>query len=580
MNLEWLKFNKLAGIFAKNAIKEDLEEEEVFEKNSQGVSDEEYAAFMQASKMGGFPSIDNVFVTSIDFSMLYESKINRVAKYREMSKYPEIGDALEYIIDDAIVEDDEGKILNLQFLKKVPRAIEKQMMEIWDQTIENVFNFRENGRNLFKRWLIDGELYLEPILSRNKKDIQSIKILPSFTMAPIYKNGMIAAFKQTLQRFNMPITHGNTKSNEIDFEKNQVLYTNYGDFGENLLDTHGYLEKSIRLYNQLKSLEDALIVYRLVRAPERRVWNIAVGKMPKGKAEEYIRGLINRYKKRQIYDPATGKVDSTQNIQSLTEDYWFPQTDSGQKTSVETIGGNGALIGELEDVKLFIKKLYLALQIPRSRWDENYVSSSPYSIGRVGEVTREEIKFSHFIEGLQRRFKTVILDCFRLKCKMNGIEEKWYAKNMVDITFTESNLFKEFKQIEIEQTRYNMFSTAYNYVRSQMNPDGFLAKEFAIRKYLKFTDEEMKENEKLLKEQIDKEKEEGIEFNQNQFGGNQFDYNNNYDQGNPVDRFNQISNDIDNENNLNTNEQIQKEDNIQSKKKLITASYYEYAKLI
>lgn len=562
INFEWIKFNPLANLFRKNVIKKEEEEQEAFEENSQGISTDEYDSYISSTRVGSYSNVDNVLMTTIDFALLFESKINRVAKYREMSQFPEIGNALEYITDEAIVEDDDGKILELGLDPKMPRAISKQMEDIWDDTVDNVFKFKENGRMLFKKWLIEGEMYLEQIPNKEKDDIVAIKLLPCFTMAPIYKGGKILAFKQTLSRSRLPIPQDKT---EVNFTANQILYSNYGDHGDNLVDVRGYLEMATRIYNMLKSLEDALIVYRLVRAPERRVWNIAVGKMPKGKAEEYLRGLIQRYKKRQIYDPVTGKVDTTQNLQALTEDFWFAQTDSGQQTSVSTIGGNGNIIGELEDVKYFLKKLYLALQIPRSRWDENYVSSSPYSIGRIGEVTREEIKFSHFVEGLRRRFKKLILDCFITKCKMKKIDEKWLDRNKIEVKFTESNLFKEFKQIEIDQARFGMFSSVYSYVRGQMNPEGFLAREFAIRKWLKFSDEEWKENEKLLKKQEEEDRQKQQEMGGNdQFGGGGFNQfggqdqfggendqfggqQDNFDGGDPLDRFNQLSADDDEE---------------------------------
>lgn len=591
LDFRYFKLNPLGEIFKKFFIKIEKEEQEAFEENSQGISDEEYAQFMQASKMGGhwINSSDNVIMTTIDFELMYNSKLSRIAKYKEMAKYPEISDALGYVIDEAIVEDDDGNIINLNFKEKIPRAIEKQLLDVWDDTINNVFKVRKNAKNLFKRFMIDGELFLENVLNKKKNDVQTIKILPAFTMFPIYNNSTIDGYKQAIPHSKMPMNH---EKNERNFNKNQILYVNSGNYGSNNLDIFGYLENSTRVYNMLKSLEDAMVVYRLVRAPERRVWNVAVGKMPKGKAEAYLRGLIARFKKRHILNPENGKVDSTQNIQSLTEDYWFAQDDMGKQTTVNTIGGSSNFLNNLDDINYFVKKLFKALQIPRSRWDENYVSSSPYSIGRVGEITREEIKFSHFVDGYRNRFKSIFIDCFKLKCKMKNIDEKWYTDKIINVQFTESNLFKEFKQIEIDQARFGMFSNVYSYVKSQMNPDGFIALKFAIQKYLKFSDEELRENEKFLKEQEkeEKEKQQDLQF------GNSFDDNeedNEEDNDNdPVSRFNKISNDEEEGKEGEEEEEQEEEQEIKNtkykngirsgRKVLLNSekSYYKYAKKV
>ena len=179
-----------------------------------------------------------------------------------------------------------------------------------------------------------------------------------------------------------------------------------------MLDVRGYLESVIRIYNQLKSLEDSLIVYRLVRAPERRVWNIEVSRLPHQKAEEYIKGLIHKYKRKHTYNPADGSVDSSRNVQSLAEDFWFAKRE-GQGTNVETLA-SGMNLGELDDVKYFLAKMYKALQIPKTRWSPD-LQPSNYSTGR--ELDREELKFTFFINSMQKQFKKVIKDCFMEQIK-------------------------------------------------------------------------------------------------------------------------------------------------------------------
>jgi hypothetical protein len=596
MELSFLKFTDLSKIFSKNKIKSEVEEQETIEKNSQGISAEEYNSFINASKISSMPQVDNYLMTAIDFTQIFESKQNRVAKYREMSLYPEIGDAISYVVGDSIVEDDEGNILQLEIdtesqKVKMPKNTETRIRKIWEDTINHVYKVRENAESLFKRWLIDCEIYLEQVLNDEKNDIIAVKILPSFTMVPIYKGSKIIAFRQTISKAKMGAF---LEKSEKDFESNQVVYANYSnEGGENLIDTRGYLELAIRTYNQLKSLEDSLIIMRLVRGVQRRVWNIATGKMPKTKAEEYIRGLINRFKKKQIYDPETGKVDSATNIMAMTEDFWFAKSENGDQTSVSTIGGDSSVLGEMTDVLYFQKKMYKALQLPRSRWDENYVPTATYSIGKMGEVTREEIKFNQFIKKLQNRFKNIFIDTFLLKLKLNKIEEEWINKEFYNVQFTESNLFREFKDMELTQARFNMLGSSYMYVKSSMNPEGLFAKEFVLRKYFKMSDEEFEENMKLLEEQDKKDKQKQFEQNGGSFGnqgafggGQQFGQDPNQvdhiSGSNPLDRFNNFSNNEDKQASMDqqNNPDNQKQETVVMMGKLITETprYIDYVK--
>ena len=507
----------MARFFDKFKADIEQEKEDQTLKNSQGISQEEYDSMSYESGFG-FNNIDNVVVTNIDFGQVFEQKVGRISKYREMAIYPEISKALDAITDEAIVDDQNGDVLTLDLKKKVHPNIEKKIRIIWDNIVNNVFEFNEGGWDLFRKYIIEGELYIELILNDKKNAIINFKVLPCFTMTPIYKGSEILGFRQKLMRNKL----GVSSSEDITFTSNQVVYVNFGIRGESLIDQRGYLESSIRIYNQLKNLEDALIVYRLVRAPERRVWNIATGKMPKGKAEEYIKGQINRYKRKSVYDPATGMVDSAQNIQALTEDFWFAVPDGTNGTTVNTLS-SGLQLGEITDVNYFLKKLYLSLKVPKSRFDDNSASLG-YDPGRVGSITRDEISFTRMIQKMQRRFKYVILDTFILALKMAEIDEEYIDKKLYNIKFTESNLFKLYKEIDIQQNQLSLLSQAMGYVKTQNNPDGVFAKKFAFRRFYQMSEEDYDENEKLLEEQ-DKEQEDNQQNqfgNQDQFGGNNF----------------------------------------------------------
>jgi len=501
-----LKLNPYAPQFADAQDKDAYVNKLLTIKNSQGTSTQELDYLYDTNGVGYFSDSD---VTYLDFAPLFENKRARILKYREMSLYPEIMDALESIINDSIVDNnDDGEILTLDIKTELPSGIKKRINSAFSYFINDVLNFPEKGEEYFKRWLIEGELYGELITNDAGDNIIGIKILPSFTMAPVYKNGLLAGYVQIANSPIRTYKQANLK-NQTPFEPNQIAYSNYGSIGENELDIRGFLESAVKVYNMLKSLEDSIVIYRLVRAPERRIWNIYTGRMPKGKSEEYIKGVMKRYRTKNLYDPATGNIDSAQNIQTMSHDIWFGTDDSGHGTTVTTIGG-AMNLGEITDLDWFKEKLYKALRLPTSRWVTDQ-AQGPYSSGKMGEITKEEIKFARFIEKLQRRFKYFILNPFFTLLRMRGIPEEYLDRKFYDIKFCKSNLFKEFKEIEIREARLGVLSSVAGYIASRDNinqSEGLFSKEFVLKRYFKMTDDEFNLNKTL----IDKELAEAAEI--------------------------------------------------------------------
>ena len=433
----------------------------------------------------------SIYNTYVEFRTIFEDKRARCRRYREMAMFPEITDSLDTICDDAIVENDRGEIINLNINEKLPDNVKKLVLNEFEYLSGEVFRVHDKLWDLFNKFMIEGEIYLEIILNKKKNSISGIKLLPAFSMTPEYSGN-------TIVRFIQEGSTGSSSQTSIPFASNQILYANYGMYGKNLADVKGFLETSVRTYNQLRNMEDALVIYRLVRAPERRVFNIDTGRMPKGKAEEYIKRLINKYKKRLNYDSDTGKINSSQNVQSLTEDFWFAKSESGE-SSVTNLS-SGMQLGELGDVKYFLSKLYKTLKMPKSRWEE----STPFSAGKVGEVSREEVKFSRFIERLQNRFKKIIKDALLMQLKLKGFNEKYIKNNLYDISFTQSNLFKEFKEREIMKEKVDIWSSISQYVIRKDNIDsgaGVFSREFALKNVVGLTDREYLENEKMRAEE-------------------------------------------------------------------------------
>lgn len=505
-------FNPFAKFFKKSRPEEEeIEQQEI--DNSQGVSQEEVdlANFINYDYLSN-PGAAVTYV-GIQFEQYFGSKRGRIQKYRQMSRYPIVNDALNQICDDAVVDNPEGDVLNLEIVEEIPEHIEDEIRKIWDYITVNVFRFNERGWDLFRKWLIEAELYVELVLNDEGDDIIGIKVLPAHTMMPVYEENKIKAYMQV--NVNSPeavkgvdhahqgnvayaqsTTYSDGEPNSIIFDKDQVAYANYGEYGENFLDVRGFLESAIRPFNQLNNMEDATVVNKLVRAPQRRIWNIYTGRMPKGKADEFVKQLANRYKKRLIYDSETGAMNSAQNIQSLTEDYWFTRDINGNGTSVDTIGGDNTF-GDLEEVKYFQENLYKSLMLPRSRWEDP--ATSMYASGKSGEIQREEIKFSRFVERLQRRFKYVVLDPFITLLRLRGIDERYVDQNIFNVQFTKSNLFKEYKELELMESRLSILGASSEFVYNPTeNPNGYFAPEFALRRMFLMSEDEWNWNKELM----------------------------------------------------------------------------------
>lgn len=497
----FLKINKVARLFNKNRGHESAtDNEKVF--NSQGYSQEElmYGSLYnkhEDNPYGGMQSI------SIQFDQYFQTKSAKIAKYREMSYYPEIANALDMISDDAIVEDTEGKIATLELRKEVPEHIEEELRKLWEYLVNDVFSFNENAWEFFYKWLVESELYIELILNENGNNVIGVKILPAYTMYPVYRENQIIAYIQSVNQhiINSPTVPfgANVAPNESDimFDRDQIVYVNSGKVGANNYDIRGFLDYSVRTYNQLKNIEDATVVNKIVRAPMRRVFNVGVGKMTKTRGEEYVKGMMNRYRKRVKYDQETGAMDSSENFLAMIEDYWFPKVAGEDGTTVSNLEGS-ATFSEMDDVNYFLKKLYKTLRLPSSRWS-NIDTPAVYSGGKNNEITREELQFSQFIGRLQNRFKYVLLDAFVTMLRLRGFDDRYIDYGIYNVKFNQSNMFKQYKELEIMSERLNVLTSIDPFVyKKDENENGYFDEEFALRKAFAMSNEEYNENKYLL----------------------------------------------------------------------------------
>lgn len=488
-------FNPFSERFLETRNKFEVDRQEQTRKNSQGYGAEEIEINEQGFNLSvnsGY-GVDGGFVTTqAIFKTLFTNKQQRIQMYNDMAYYPEIMESVEVICDEAMSYNKNGDTIRLEFRNEIPAREKEYIQKTFNYLIDKVFNLRTNGWDLFRRWLIEGELFLEFVLNDKKNKIIAIKRLPAHTTYPIYENDVIVKFCQTMKAKD-------GKPHDTYFEADQIAYTNWGQFGRSKVDVRGYLEGSMRTYNQLKNLEDAVIVYRLVRAPERRLWNVEVGRLTTGKAEEHLKRLIAKYRKNNIYNSTTGHIDTNANIQALTEDYWFAKKE-GQGTEVQMLQ-SGLNLGELDDVKYFLTKLYKTLKIPKSRYEDTLSNVS--SNVSPGEITREEIKFSKFINRCRAHFKTIFIDalCTQLRLS-NKINSRYTSKSNFDIVFEEANDFAEAKKLALMTTRLNVWSQISGDIVTKDNPEGFFSRKFAYMEILGMSEDEFNELRNQIQEQI------------------------------------------------------------------------------
>ena len=369
--------------------------------------------------------------TYVDLDGTAKNEVELISRYREMAMQPEIESAIDDIVNEAICQDDDGKTIkivldNLNQPDKIKKAIKAEF-----DTILKMLNYNNMAQDIFRRYYIDGRMYYHIIVDR-ENPTAGIKELRYIDPRKLRKVREIKKRKD--ERTGVEIMD---VVNEYYIYNDKVVTgssSNYGPVGvrittdsiisvvSGLMDSRravvlSYLHKAIKPLNQLRMIEDATVIYRISRAPERRIFYIDVGNLPKQKAEQYLRDIMVKYKNKLVYDANTGEVRDDRKFLSMMEDFWLPRREGGKGTEISTLPG-GQNLGELEDVKYFEKKLYKALNVPVSRLDPNQTG---FSLGRVGEITRDEVKFSKFVDRQRQKFAEVFDQALRVQCVLKGI---------------------------------------------------------------------------------------------------------------------------------------------------------------
>lgn len=442
----------------------------------------------------GTPNLEGVMINRAYHDYLYAlidtDKPKRLADYRIMASYAEISHALDEICDEILVRDSKGKYVTLTVAEDKNEVIAKELQKNFNHLAE-LFNLENRGFEYFRAILIDAEIYFENVIHEEHKDkgIIGIVQIPTEHINPIYDNVQNMLIKGFMLRKPVIDTSTNNrytaKQELIPLERHQVSYFHSHVWNEHKTIRLPYLEVARRAYKQLSLIEDSIVVYRLVRAPERLVFKVDVGNMPAPKAEAYIKRLMQTYWSRRTYDSTQGQTVNVYDPQSMLDSYWFAKRPDGGGSDVTSIQG-GQNLGTLDDLNYFVKKLYKALRVPTSRLDPE----SKFADGV--EILREELKFARLIMRFQRQFASSLKETFITHLKLRGLWKEYKLKESdISIAFNPPTYFHAAREAQIHELKVKAFS--------DLIQTDAVSKSYALKKYMGWTDEEIKINREWMK---------------------------------------------------------------------------------
>ena len=441
--------------------------------------------------------------TYVDLEGTAKNEAELVTRYREMSMYPECESAIDDVVNEAIVTDERDDAININLDKlEQPDSVKKRIEEEFNEVLK-LLDFQNNCYEIFRRWYIDGRLFYHIMVDveNPRKGIQELryidprrirKIRQPIKRTPVVgmNSKLIAPPYEEYFLFNPAGLSSGTLTQGVKISKDAISYTHSG-----LLDARNrmvlsHLHKAIKPLNQLRMLEDAVVIYRLARAPERRIFYIDVGNLPKAKAEQYVRDMMVRHKNRLVYDANNGEIKDARKFMTMLEDYWLPRREGGRGTEITTLPG-GENLGQMDDVDYFRKKLYKSLSVPISRLEPD----GQFSLGRQGEITRDEVKFAKFIERLRDRFSQLFDNLLEIQLLLKGVmtREEWKdMKNDIKYDFQRDNYYAEIKEQDMLNNRLSVLGIVDAYVGK------YYSVEWIRKNILRQTEDEIKEMDQQM----------------------------------------------------------------------------------
>ena len=462
----------------------------------------------------------------VDIEGIYKNEFDLIRRYREMALHPECDGAIEDVVNEAIVSDlydspVEIELSNLNASDKLKKIIREEF-----RTIKEILDFDRKAHEIFRNWYIDGKLTYLKVIDQKKPEegIKDLRYIDSLKIKFIRKekkknnnekytnivasrgdNGNVLSpeieeyFLYTpAPNYPTSIATGGGGAKGVKIAKDAITYCTSGLIDRNKGSVLSYMHKAIKALNQLRMIEDSLVIYRLSRAPERRIFYIDVGNLPKAKAEQYLKEVMYRYRNKLVYNASTGEIRDDRKFMSMMEDFWLPRREGGRGTEITTLPG-GQNLGELADIEYFQKKLYRALGVPESR----IAADGGFNLGRSSEILRDELKFSKFVGRLRKRFAQMFNDILKTQLVLKNIvtPEDWESmREHIQYDFIYDNQFAELKETEMMNERLGTLASIEPYIGK------YYSNEYVRRKILRQTDSEIIE----IDEQIEKEIKDGV----------------------------------------------------------------------
>ena len=445
----------------------------------------------------------------LDMEGTAKTEADLIRRYREISLHPECDLAIEDIVNEAIVANENKEAVrvnvnNLPYGKDVRRKVEDEFKEVL-----RLMNFNTKGHDIFRRWYVDGRIFYQKIIDRNSttKGITELKYLDPRKIKRIREvrkkrpegvtgPNMLSVVDEFVEYylFNEKGVINST-SGGIKIAPDTIAYCPSGLVDQTKNMVLSYMHKAIKPVNQLRMIEDATVIYRIARAPERRIFKIDVGNLPKQKAEQYLRDVMARYRNKLVYDASTGEIRDDRNYMSMLEDFWLPSREGGRGTDISTLPG-GQNLGEIADIEYFRSKLYRSLNVPVSRLE----STSGFNLGRSSEITRDELKFTKFVQRLRKKFTELFNDILRTQLILKGIinEEDWQSvRDSITYDFLQDGHFAELKNTELMRERLQLANEMRDYIGK------FYSVDYVRKNILKQNEREIEDIDRQIKKEID-----------------------------------------------------------------------------
>ena len=445
----------------------------------------------------------------LDMEGTAKSEADLIRRYREVALHPECDMAIEDIVNEAIVANElkdavRVNVKDLPYGDEVRRKIEDEF-----KNVLRLLNFNTKGHDIFRRWYVDGRIYYHKIIDRNSpvKGITELKYIDPRKVKKIREirkkrpDGPVPHGLSVVDEYveyyvyNEKGVAGSTSGVGIKIAPDTIAFCPSGLIDQNKNMVLSYLHKAIKPVNQLRMIEDAAVIYRIARAPERRIFKIDVGNLPKVKAEQYLRDVMARYRNKLVYDASTGEIRDDRNYMSMLEDFWLPSREGGRGTDISTLPG-GQNLGEITDIEYFRAKLYRSLNVPVSRLE----SSTGFNLGRASEITRDELKFTKFVQRLRKKFTELFNDLLRTQLILKGIinEDDWYnVRDSMNYDFLQDGHFAELKQTEMLRERLALANEMRDYIGK------FFSVEYVRKSVLKQNERDIEEMDAQIKKEID-----------------------------------------------------------------------------